>query len=308
MNETAHDGFDLWADDPESFSSLRISPIGHRFHDHPLMQLPRLNQLARDLFATEQCRFVRPGVQQDSDFVHKARPEDGSGIDEVFARISEPGAWVALYNIEVDPDYRRFLNAVVDAARPLIEKEQSGIHNVQGFLFISAPPSCTPFHIDRENNLWLQMRGRKVISVWDDRDRQIVASEAVEKFIMSGALDDVRLTPGKRAHARDFVMTAGMGVYFPTTSPHMTSTESSGGDPMGDVSVSVGVVFYTDQTRRTANAHILNHYLRKIGLRPMHAGESVIRDQLKYPFARLLVWIISRFREFVPKPGINPIK
>jgi hypothetical protein len=152
------------------------------------------------------------------------------------------------------------------------------------------------------------MHGRKVISIWDSRDRQIVPSKTVEEFIMWGGLDDVRLTPEKRAHAQDFLVTAGMGVYFPTTSPHMTSTDSGGGDPMDNVSISVGVVFYTDQTRRTANAHILNHYLRKLRIRPTRAGESVFRDRLKYPFARILVWVISRFRDFVPKPGVNPIK
>ena len=306
MNHNTLNGYRLWAEDPASFSSQRISPIRHSFHNHPLMQLPRLAQLAKSLFATDQCRFIEPGTRQDSKFFHNSRPVDGRDIDGVFARISDPGSWVALYNIETDPEYSRFLNDVVDAARPLVEREQSGIHNVQGFLFISAPPSFTPFHIDRENNLWLQMNGRKVISVWDHRDRQIVASEVVEEFIMWGGLDSVRLSPEKRPHARDFVVTAGMGVYFPSTSPHMTSTESVGDDPSGGVSVSVGVVFYTDQTRRTANAHILNHYLRRLRVQPVHAGESPVIDRIKYPLARALVWGLARFRNFTPKPGIVP--
>jgi hypothetical protein len=306
MNEHTLDRYQLWAQDPASFSSLRISPIRHNFQNHPLMQLPRLAQLAKSLFATDQCRFVEPGTKQDSEFFHKSRPVDGRDIDGVFARISEPGSWVALYNIETDAEYSRLLNDVVDAARPLIEREQSGICNVQGFLFISAPPSFTPFHIDRENNLWLQMNGRKVISVWDSRDRHIVTSEAVEEFIMTGGLNDVRLTPEKRSHARDFAVTAGMGVYFPSASPHMTSTESVGSDPVGSVSVSVGVVFYTDQTRRTANAHILNRYLRKLRIHPLRAGESPITDRFKYPLARALVWVLTRFRDFTPKPGIVP--
>jgi hypothetical protein len=84
----------------------------------------------------------------------------------------------------------------------------------------------------------------------------------------------------------------------------MTSTESAGGDPLDSVSISVGVVFYTDQTRRTANVHILNHYLRKFRIQPRHAGGSPLIDWLKYPLARLLVWAITRFRGFTPKPGI----
>jgi hypothetical protein len=53
----------------------------------------------------------------------------------------------------------------------------------------------TPFHIDRENNFWLQIRGRKTLTLWDHRDRSVVPAEAVERFILFGDLDDVRLPP-----------------------------------------------------------------------------------------------------------------
>lgn len=306
MNTPAPGQHRVWTEDEKSFSGLRISPIRHSFHEHPLMQLSRLATLAESLYLTKQCRFVQPGTKQDSKFRHASRPSDGRELGEVFARISEPGSWVALYNIETDPEYSRFLNDVVDSVRPLLEKEQSGIHNVQGFLFISAPPSFTPFHIDRENNLWLQVHGRKVISVWDNFDRESVEGTAVEEFIMHGGLEKVRLTPENRPRAHDFDVVAGKGVYFPTTSPHMTSTERLREDPHANVSISVGVVFYTDQTRRTANAHILNHFLRRLGIKPRHAGESPLLDRLKYPLARALVWAITRFRNFKPKPGIVP--
>jgi hypothetical protein len=298
----------LWADDPASFSSQRISRIGHGFALHPLMQLPNLQRLAKSLYTTKQCRFIKPGTTQKSNFYHHANPHDGRDIDEVFSRITEPGSWIALYNIETDPEYAGFLRSVVDAARPLIEAEQSGIHSIQGFLFISTPPSITPFHIDRENNLWLQIHGRKIMSVWDHRDRDTVPARHVENFIQTGALDNVKLTEANRARAHDFDVTAATGIYFPSTSPHMTSTIPCGEDPAGNVSISVGVVFYTDQTRLTANAHILNRYLRKLGLKPSFAGESRVKDRIKYPFARALVWLLMRFRGLNPKPGILPGK
>jgi hypothetical protein len=306
MTVTSTADYQLWAKDPATFSSLSISEIAHSFDAHPLMQLNKLARLAKSLYATNQCRFIKPGATQKSEFHHDAASHDGRDIDEVFARITDPGSWIALYNIETDPEYAGFLESVVQAARPLLEKEQSGIHKIQGFLFISAPPSITPFHIDRENNLWLQIHGRKIMSVWDHRDREVVAGNRVEQFILHGALDDVRLTDAKRSRAHDFNVTRGTGVYFPSTSPHMTSTEVAGPDPADNVSISVGVVFYTDQTRRAANAHIANDFLRRMGLNPTFPGTSRVKDAIKYPFARALVWARAKFRGFKPKPGIVP--
>jgi hypothetical protein len=306
MTVTSTADYRLWAKDPATFSSLSISEIGHSFDAHPLMQLPKLARLAKSLQATNQCRFIKPGATQKSVFHHNPASHDGRDIDEVFARITDPGSWIALYHIETDPEYAVFLESVVQAARPLIEKEQSGIHSIQGFLFISAPPSITPFHIDRENNLWLQIHGRKVMSVWDHRDREVVADKDVEQFILNGALDNVKLTDAKRSRAKDFNVTRGTGVYFPSTSPHATSTEVAGTDPADNVSISVGVVFYTDQTRRVANAHIANGFLRKMGINPTFAGASPVKDAIKYPFAQALVWAATKFRGFKPKPGIVP--
>jgi hypothetical protein len=306
MTVTSSADHRLWAKDPATFSSLSISEIGHSFDSHPLMQLPQLARLAKSLYATNQCRFIKPGATQKSEFHHDPASHDGRDIDDVFARITEPGSWIALYNIESDPQYAGFLESVVQAARPLIEKEQSGIHSIQGFLFISAPPSITPFHIDRENNLWLQIQGRKIMSVWDHRDRRVVSDRDVEHFILYGALNNVKLTDAKRNLAHDFNVTRGTGVYFPSTSPHMTSTEVAGSEPADNVSISVGVVFYTDQTRRVANTHIANEFLRRMGLKPTFAGNSPIKDAIKYPFARALVWARMKFRGFKPKPGIVP--
>ena len=105
---------------------------------------------------------------------------------------------------------------------------------VGGFIFVSAPPSVTPFHIDRENNFWLQLRGRKSLTVWDRQDREVVPSEAVEKFILTGSLDDVKLADAMRSRGRVFDSGPGDGVFFPSTSPHMLaarpmhSVETSG--------------------------------------------------------------------------------
>jgi len=295
--------FRLWVDLPESFSTNKVQSIHHNFQDHPLMQLPELAKLAKALSATKQCRFITPGADQATPFHHDGEDHQGRTIDEIFRRIEEPGSWVALYNVESHPVYKGFLDEVVSHVRPLVEPQEPGMFNVGGFIFISAPPSVTPFHIDRENNFWLQVRGRKVMNVWDPTDRHVVSARDRDEFIVYAALENVRLQDGYRERSHEFNVGPGDGVYFPSTSPHMTRSEPEWTRPGDGVSVSIGVVFYTDVTRRAANVHALNLVLRRLGLNPREPGESVWLDRLKYPIGRALVWFKKTFRGYKPRVG-----
>jgi hypothetical protein len=151
----------IWVDDPATFSASRIGAIRHDFHRHPLMQLQRLAELAEALVPTGQCRFITPGSKQASVFFHSPNSPDGKTIQEVFRRVEEPGSWIALYNIQTNPTFSEFLQLVPDGLRPLIAHEQPGILGVGGFIFISAPPSAKPFHVDCVNISWLQIHGHR---------------------------------------------------------------------------------------------------------------------------------------------------
>jgi hypothetical protein len=289
--------------DPAAFSVHRIGAIRHDFHEHPLMQLDALATLAKDLFPKGQCRFIKPGSTQASAFDHAARDPDGRDIAEVFDRIEEPGSWVALYNVEKHPAYRPFLEEVLSTVAPLVAREQGAIIDVGGFIFISAPPSVTPFHIDRENNFWLQVRGRKQMNVWDPTDRVAVPAADIDTFIVYGALDNVRMKDGTLERSHVFDVAPGEGVYFPSTSAHATRTEASWVRPGDGVSISIGVVFYTEHTRRMANIHALNLFLRGLGFTPKEPGASAWGDAIKLPLGRLLVGAKKALRGFKPRPG-----
>jgi mannose-6-phosphate isomerase-like protein (cupin superfamily) len=291
--------FQVSVDDPGRFSTARVQAIRHSFQDHPLFQLPELAKLAKVLYSTKQCRFIMPGARQNAPFEHDAVDPGGRGIDEVFAHIEESGSWVALYNVETHPPYRALLEEIAANVRPLVEPQEPGMFNVGGFIFVSAPPSVTPFHIDRENNFWLQIRGRKTMNVWEATDTHVVPTVDRETFIVNASLDNVRLKDGFRERSHEFDVGPGDGVYFPSTSPHMTRSETDWTKPGDGVSISIGVVFYTDVTRRTAHLHILNRFLRKLGLVPRAPGERPWVDALKYPLAWALVSFKKLFRGYV---------
>jgi len=300
---TARSEFGVWVDEGVPFSASRFSELRHNFHQHPLMQLPALAKLATRLVETEQCRFIMPGAKLDSEFDHASSSPDGRGVGEVFDRIEEPGSWVALYNVQTDPEYRSFVEEVASSVRPLVEAEQPGMYNVGGFIFISAPPAVTPFHIDRENNFWLQVRGQKTMYLWDHRDRSVVGAEDVDSFIVHGGLNRVKLRDGAIERASKFVTQPGVCLYFPSTSPHMTESDPDWVTPGDGVSISIGVVFYTAKTRSDAYIHAANNTLRRFGFKPSLPGATT--DGLKGALGRAIVSLRSRFRGYVPNASFK---
>jgi hypothetical protein len=281
--------FKIDVDETSRFSTSKIGRLRHNFHQHPLLQLSALKQLALELDPLHQCRFVRPGLTQGSGFAHSHQHPDGWSVEEVFRRIEEPGSWVALYNVEAIPRYRALLTEILDSVRLQVEREQPDIFLETGFIFISAPPSVTPFHIDRENNFWLQLQGRKTMNVWSHTDRTVVADTAVEDYIVAHSLKEVRFKEEFRSRSEEFEVGPGDGIYFPSTSPHMTRSERDWVVPGDGISVSFGVNFYTSTTRHIARVHQFNRVLRKgLNMSPTAPGQSPAVDALKAPLGRLV--------------------
>lgn len=279
----------IWFEKPADFDCRKVTRFQHSLGEHPLMQLPRLQQLAESLLEKGQCKFIAANATQASPFSTMNRNPDGRSIADIFARIQEPGSWISMYNIEVDPEYKKFLWDTLGTVRPLIDAQDPGMFNVGGFIFVSAPPSVTPFHIDRENNFWLQIRGRKQINVWNPSDRMAVPEAAVENFIVQGDLSDVCFCDTIRTRSFEADMGPGEGVYMPSTSAHMTRSDVSWIKPGDDYAISIAMVFYTRATRRAANLYALNHFLRRRGLATVPPGQSSLRDAVKFPLARAFV-------------------
>ena len=294
----------VWVENESAFSANAIGLLKHNFHQHPLLQLDALEALAHRLLPLKQCRFINPGARPDSDFIHHSESPDGRALSDVFRNISQSGSWVALYNAETDPQYAQLVQEALGSVEHLVNREQPGIFSPQAFIFISAPPSVTPFHIDRENNFWLQIHGRKIMNVWDANDRTVVPAETVENFIIDKSLHNVKLRDELMPLRHEWDLGPGEGVYFPSTSPHSTRTENSWVSENNGVSVSIGIVFYTEKTRRDAYIHSFNRVLRKFGVRPSSPGDSLF-DYPKLLLGSIIVAIKESLRGYKPPTGFK---
>ncbi|MDH8045780.1 hypothetical protein QIG18_27645, partial [Klebsiella pneumoniae] len=72
------------------------------------------------------------------------------------------GAWMVLKRIEKTPEYRQLLEDALTSvarARGFKSIEDAGFSQIEGFLFVSSPNSTTPFHMDAEDNFFVQIHG-----------------------------------------------------------------------------------------------------------------------------------------------------
>lgn len=293
----------IWYPDGASHHPHQRGLIRHTFDTHPLLQLDALRSLAKRLEPTGQTKFLSRGARADSDFSTLTAHDGGQSVDETFDRIEEPGSWISMYNVSTDPEYGAMLASAIESTHEFLEPVDPGTFIVEGFIFVSAPPSVTPFHIDRENNFLIQIRGRKRFKVWAPEDRATVPLEAVERFIVYGDLSGVKYRDEVLPRALDVELGAGEGIYMPSTSPHLISTEKHWVAPGDGVSITIGINFYTRDTRRTANIHALNQLLRKTGTEPAAPGTSSL-EAIKYPTAKAVVAINRTFRGFKPPRGM----
>src|ERR1700730_2443547 len=79
----------------------------HRLSDHPLLQLPRIFELARQLPRAEVLKWSgNVPVSADFDEAEREHAIDLS-LEEAIQRIAESGSYVLIRHAQLDPEYRR---------------------------------------------------------------------------------------------------------------------------------------------------------------------------------------------------------
>ena len=288
--------------DGAAIQPLAITPVRHNLDRHPLLQLPRLRQLAESLAGTDHIKLSMPKRKEGSAFYTLSEQEAKTTVHEVFDQIESPGSWIAIYYAEADSQYRALLDQTLRQLAPQIEANDPGMYGFNMFIFIAAPPTVTPFHIDRENNLNLQIAGRKRWRIWRPEDSVAVPREAVEEYFVRDSLRKLRYTPDLDARALHVEVGPGEGIHFPATCAHTVTTETDWVQPGNAVAVSVAMTYFTQDTRRRANVTVANDFLRH-HLPGGAVGEGAVLDHLKYPLARALIGSRQLLRRTAPPRG-----
>lgn len=256
-----------------AFDPWKIQVATHRLGDHPLLQFDALVELGQRLLERRLVRTHNADATAGTSFADapKLHPNTKSAA-ETLAGIAEAKAWMSLLNVQADPTYRRLVDEVLDEVRPQIDAKDPGMCYRAGWIFVSSPGAVTPFHIDHEHNVILQILGTKRLYTWDPFDREVVSERAQELFHDQHSRELVTWKDDFKQRARVFELAPGMGGYMPSTTPHMVE---NGPGP----SITVSFTYYTDSTRRRELLYRGNARLRRLGLSPRPIGESQVRDR-----------------------------
>ena len=146
----------------------------------------------------------------------------------------------------------------------------------EGFIFLSAPGSVTPAHVDPEHNLLLQVRGRKTLSVGSFASIAVEQRE-LERFSTGGHRNLLQMP---RSPAT-FALGPGDGVYVPVHAPHWVKVPDN-------IAVSLSITFRTPACADRVLLHQLNARLRRVHLSPAPIGRSPRADRAKLAAGRVL--------------------
>jgi hypothetical protein len=254
----------------------------HRLAEHPLFAPERLLQLAQQMSKDPHDVYYDAGdVRVDQRW--DQTPACDLPIDVLLNRIETAGAWVILRHAEKDPEYAALLDACMDEIEALSGCDLRRISKLRNaIVFINSPNRISSYHIDRECNCLLQIRGTKTVHVFDREDRDVISEAEIERF---WTVDNNAAVykPQLEDRARVFELTPGCAVHIPVNAPHWVRN-----GPESSVSLSINF-HYKDAL--LADVYRANYWLRRIGLRPAEPRRSPARDAVKstlYGSARML--------------------
>jgi hypothetical protein len=261
--------------DAGTFAGYNREPflVSHRLADHPHFALPRLFELCRHLPSRRVLFRVGdiPGdVELDTSYDRYKR---GLTLEDAIEHFEERQAYICINNPEQDPEYRPVIEGLLAELAARVDPLDPGMTWYSTYIFISAHDSTTPYHMDREMNFLLQIRGGKTVYLWNPADSEVM-TEAQKDFLLAYVGSRPPYKPAIESKASIFELRPGLGVHHPFIAPHRVHTGS-------ELSISLAVTFRTRRSDSWTGAHTFNARLRRLGLRPGPVGRVAWMDDAK---------------------------
>lgn len=270
----------------EYFPNLPFG-LRHHFTDSPLLTLPKLAALVREL-PRDQLEYNSGKAAIDQ------KPELTPTVDlepeDIVRNIETAGAWMVLKNVGMLPGYQKIIeDALTEVAqvRGFKTLKEAGFEDLRAFIFVSSAQSTTPFHSDADENFFFQIHGDKYFHVYDNRDGSVASEEALEGTMQHRNL---RYDPKFDAKCTTYNLKPGDGVFVPYQWPHWVRTADR-------YSISLSLTWKSPEVRRRNDILTVNAMLRGLGL-PQHApGRHPALDSAKLALYRAASTAVAPLRE-----------
>jgi hypothetical protein len=243
--------------------------LSHRLADHPLLTLESLVELGG--------RLPREDVEYNrGDLPYGVEPDEVSGnglsVQETIRGIEQCGSWMVLKHVDKDPAYNALLEEALGELAGVVEPVSGEMVTKVGFIFVSSPHAVTPFHLDPEHNVLLQIRGSKTMMIVPG-DESVVPAEKHEAYHVGGH----RNVPWQDEYVgrgQTYDLEPGDAVHVPLMWPHWVK---NGPEP----SISFSITWKSHWIYQEAEVRGMNHLLRRAGLNPASPAQFPARNPVK---------------------------
>jgi hypothetical protein len=231
--------------------------LDHQLGDHPLLSNAALADLA-DAMRPVDVEYNRADLPVGIDPADV--PDNGLSVIETIENIATNGSWMVFKFIEQVPAYRDFLHQTLAEIEPAVRNVTGEMMKLEGFIFLSSPDAVTPFHMDPEHNILLQLKGSKTMTVFPADDEELAPGTAHEAF-HNGGHRNLQWRDDFAARGKAFELPTGKAIYVPVKAPHWVK---NGPAP----SLSLSITWQSEWAYREQYARAMNATLRRFGLNP----------------------------------------
>jgi len=237
----------------------------HRLAEHPLFEPERILDLAKRMAENPADVYYDAGKVEIGQRWDQIAVCD-IPIDQLLQRIETANAWIVLRRAEKFPEYAMLLDRCISEIEMLAGRDLSSVMKLRNaIVFINSPHRVSTYHMDRECNFLLQIRGQKTISVFDRYDRDVLPEAEIERFwTVDNNAAVFKPVFADRAVVVELV--PGSAIHIPVNSPHWVKNGPQ-------VSVSLSINFHYHEAL-LADMYRANYWLRRAGLKPKAPGTS----------------------------------
>lgn len=246
------------------------SKIAHSLTGHKLFELEALVELSQRIRPVDvEQNLANLPIEVDPSTVQ----HNGLSVADSIRSIEANGSWMVLKFVEQDAVYRQLLDEILDELEPVVTARTGAMIKREAFIFVSSPNAVTPFHMDPEHNILLQLRGEKVMTLFPADDPELTPGALQEEF-HRGAHRNLPFRDEYASKGQPITLTPGEGLYVPVKAPHWVRNGPA-------TSVSLSVTWRSEWSYREADAHAFNRLLRGAGLSPAMPARYPRQNMLK---------------------------
>lgn len=265
--------------------------LKHKLLSHPALSLENLAAVVPAL-PPDQIYYSKGLLDVGADFegTYRSKPRDRT-IEETIENIRVSDSYVMVRSPEVHASFREIYQDLLADVEALMRKRGAGSKAIspQLFLFIASPNSITPFHLDRYSTFLLQFRGSKTVSIYPQWNERVVPTTKLEDY-MAYSNTKLHWEQSMNVLGEHHEFRPGDALHIPFAAGHHVKNGP------GDVSISMSIIFNTDESMVWRQALEFNRFarrhLKRFGFVPRPVGRADWRDAAKSGLWR----IVSRAR------------